>query len=238
MTTMRMSLREWQRTLKPAAELIVQASRKDGSDAWQPFPIGMGWRYHDACHDATVDAADDADAATRLAAFQIGDHDSPLLLAIAPHTDSRRRGAADAAAVNRRTIVAELAPRYENQELDGAAYFAALPRYRFVASPEGNGVDCHRHYEALIAGCIPVLERNPLAEAKYWGCPVLWTTDFREIDDAYLGCKYQEMLDAEYDFSKLLKSSYPLAQVADMEDCREYWIQKLSVSVGSGTGRP
>jgi hypothetical protein len=31
-----------------------------------------------------------------------------------------------------------------------------IGKYKFVVSPEGNGVDCHRHYECIGLGAIPV----------------------------------------------------------------------------------
>ena len=35
-----------------------------------------------------------------------------------------------------------------------------LSKYKFIISPEGNGIDCHRHYEAILCGCIPIIEYN------------------------------------------------------------------------------
>lgn len=37
------------------------------------------------------------------------------------------------------------------------AYRKELNKYMFVASPEGNGIDCHRTWEALYLGTIPVV---------------------------------------------------------------------------------
>lgn len=35
------TLAEWQKKEKDVGDFIVQASVVDGSDSWQPFPIGM-----------------------------------------------------------------------------------------------------------------------------------------------------------------------------------------------------
>jgi hypothetical protein len=32
--------------------------------------------------------------------------------------------------------------------------------YAFVASPYGGGPDCHRTWEALILGCIPIVKSS------------------------------------------------------------------------------
>lgn len=35
-------------------------------------------------------------------------------------------------------------------------------RYAFVVSPQGNGLDCHRTWEALCLGCIPIIKSSGL----------------------------------------------------------------------------
>ena len=59
-----------------------------------------------------------------------------------------------------------------------------------------------------MAGCIPILERNPHIEEKYKGCPILWTTDYSEITIPYLQQKYCEMIESTYDFKCLYLESY------------------------------
>jgi len=39
-------------------------------------------------------------------------------------------------------------------------YFRTLNEYKFVASPEGNGVDCHRTWEAIILGTVPIIRNT------------------------------------------------------------------------------
>jgi hypothetical protein len=94
-------------------------------------------------------------------------------------------------------------------------------------SPEGNGIDCHRHYEALFSGCIPIIERNPLTEQKYSGCPILWTVDYSEITPDYLALKYQEMSQQVYDFSRLFLGYYSPETQADIKRCGNYWMVRL-----------
>jgi hypothetical protein len=107
-------------------------------------------------------------------------------------------------------------------------YFDTLPSYKFVISPEGNGIDCHRHYEALLAGCIPVIERNPVIEEKYKGCPILYTNDYSEITPAYLELKYEEMKTQTYDFSRLFLEFYPSETQAEIKRCGNYWMKQLT----------
>jgi len=36
-------------------------------------------------------------------------------------------------------------------------YLKNLKKHKFVISPPGNGIDCHRNWEALYLGCIPIV---------------------------------------------------------------------------------
>lgn len=201
-----MSLSEWQATYKDESTFIVQASSMNMDDAWMPFPIGMQFTYGKM------------DLTRRL---QMGPHDKLVLCAIGAETDQRRRPSGK----NRASILGTLAM---NGIQNGytSMYFQALPSYKFVVSPEGNGIDCHRHYEALMAGCIPIIERNPLVESKYAGCPVLWTDDYSEITPAYLERVYPEMLDKVYDFSRLHIGFYDFATRCHLKECGNFWMKR------------
>lgn len=201
------TLRNWQQTCKDPSNLIVQASVRDGSDSWTEFPIGMGYSYKN---------------------YQFGDHSNLILSAISAHTDRRRRPTGK----NRESILNTLSINgILNIKLNPQEYFAKLPTYKFIVSPEGNGIDCHRHYEALIAGCIPIVEYHSGVQEKYGNCPILYTKDYSEVTPEYLEQKYIEMIDKEYDFSKLFLSSYSLSIQKEIKLNGDYWMKKL-------TGKP
>ena len=71
------TLREWQTNYKNVNNLIVQASVTNGSDAWQPFSIGMQYSYMDNYHKGDR--------------IQIGNHGKTVLCCISASTDYRRR---------------------------------------------------------------------------------------------------------------------------------------------------
>ena len=48
----------------------------------------------------------------------------------------------------------------------------------FVVSPEGAGMDCHRTWEALLLGCIPIVKRNVLS-SLFADLPVLIVNDWK-----------------------------------------------------------
>lgn len=202
-----MTLRRWQEKVKDPSGFIFNASVMDESDSWQEFPIGMNFAY-----------ANEKD----LIGIQLGSHSKPVLCAISEVTDGRRRPTG----LNRKSIL-------ENLKRNGihnaiiSDYFQKLPEYKFVISPEGNGIDCHRHYEALMAGCIPIVERNPLIKHKYRGCPILFTSDYSEITEEYLEARYAEMIDTEYDFSRLFMEYYTPEQIKTIRECGNYWVTRF-----------
>ena len=49
---------------------------------------------------------------------------------------------------------------YEPEKVERAITWANQLDYAFVISPPGNGLDCHRTWEALVLGCIPVVVRT------------------------------------------------------------------------------
>lgn len=208
---MKCTLREWQQITKPIDEIIVQASAIDGSDSWQPWPIGMGYEFL-TYKDKFIKS-------------QKGNHTQTVLCCFLSNTDERRRKFG----MNRRKIEFELHKRqiYNLPFLRRDTYWKALLDHKFIISPEGNGIDCHRHYEALMAGCIPIVEDNPQIREKYAGCPILYTKNYLDITDSYLQKKYSEMLDQTYDFSCLFLSNYTDEEKEEIKKQGNYWLQKV-----------
>ena len=205
------TLKEWQEQPKDINNLIVQASVIDGSDSWQPFPIGMQYNYIYNYEKGEK--------------IQLGTHQNTVLSAINTTTDKRRRPFGN----NRESIVNNLENNgIINKLIDHSEYFELLPTYKFVISPEGNGIDCHRHYEALLAGCIPIIEYNVDIVEKYKGCPILYTKDYAEITEEYLTQVYNKMVDTTYDFSRLFLSNYDNETINTIKTCSDFWMYRLT----------
>ena len=204
------SLREWQNFRIARESLIMQASTIDGKDGKTASPIGMSYHY---VYEKDKERA-------------IGEHEETVLCAISANTDSRRRKTAN---VNRLKIIENLEKNgIQNNNLSPSEYFGILPNYKFVISPEGNGIDTHRHYEALIYGCIPIIEVNPIIKAKYGDAPILWTHDYSEITENYLQEKYKKMLDKTWDFSHLFIESWSPCEQHIIRERGNCWCQRLT----------
>ncbi len=89
----------------------------------------------------------------------------------------------------------------------------------FVASPAGNGLDCHRTWEAMYLNCVALVEQNPMNEYfKNLGLPMLCVSDwnsFAQKTESELVQIYEEImkncdksaLQAEYWQNKIKESS-------------------------------
>ena len=205
------TLREWQTRVKPRESLLFNCSEyHKKNDEWVPFSIGM------SVHLLTYK--------NPLEPTQIGSHEKLVLLSVKSNTDRRRRPTG----INRGSIVKMLeAKGIQNQVLDYSDYIEALSSYKFIISPEGNGIDCHRHYEALIAGAIPIVESNMKIKEKYKGCPILYTTDYSEITSTYLEQQYLQMLDTEYDFGCLMMDTHTPETQKEIKRNGNFWGQYI-----------
>jgi len=57
--------------------------------------------------------------------------------------------------------------------------------YSFVISPHGNGLDCHRTWEALCLGCIPIVKTSVL-DSLFENLPVLIVKDWKDVNKELL----------------------------------------------------
>jgi hypothetical protein len=85
-----------------------------------------------------------------------------------------------------------------------------MVKYKFVLSPPGNGIDCHRTYEAIALGCIPIVKSSPL-DPLYEGLPVIIVQDWSEVT--------RELLEKEYPYNMDIYSEKMYLQ---------YWIDKIN----------
>jgi hypothetical protein len=67
-----------------------------------------------------------------------------------------------------------------NGSLD--VYFNDCLNSHFILCPEGNGIDCHRNWEILYLGRIPIVEDNYFVNEIYGDLPVIIVDDFKNIN--------------------------------------------------------
>ncbi|MCR4939976.1 MAG: hypothetical protein K5930_07720 [Treponemataceae bacterium] len=68
--------------------------------------------------------------------------------------------------------------------LNSHLYRKLLSKFMFVASPEGNGLDCHRTWEAMYFDVVPIVERNYMTEYfASLGLPIWIIDDWNEVTE-------------------------------------------------------
>lgn len=72
---------------------------------------------------------------------------------------------------------------YEPREITRLESHKRNKRYRFVASPGGGGPDCHRTWEALALGCVPIIKKTGLEVGLFDDLPVILINDWSEISE-------------------------------------------------------
>jgi hypothetical protein len=79
--------------------------------------------------------------------------------------------------------------------------------WRLVVSPFGNGFDCHRTWEALVLGCIPIVRTSGL-DPLYEGLPVLIVDNWSDVSKELLERTFQyERLQLAYWMNRIRNGS-------------------------------
>lgn len=107
------------------------------------------------------------------------------------HPHARKR--ADARAAARDALRDKPFVLWEPRQAPRHRVWARHGGISFEASPRGNSIDCHRTWEALILGSIPIVETS-LMDPIYKGLPVAIVKDWREVTEERLAMWKEEFL--------------------------------------------
>jgi hypothetical protein len=102
---------------------------------------------------------------------------------------------------------------YEPTKVKRINTWKTQAEYSFVISPHGNGLDCHRTWEAIVLGCIPIIKSSPL-DNLFEGLPVWIVKDWSEITLENMVKKREEYFE--------LDSKYNLEKIE-----LKYWVKKI-----------
>jgi hypothetical protein len=93
-----------------------------------------------------------------------------------------------------------------------ADYLRDLRSSKYVLSPPGRGIDCHRVWESILMGAIPIVERSHNM-SFYEEMPIILVDDWDTISKEWLEGQYDEI--KSKDFEDVMKM--------------DYWIDKLGL---------
>jgi hypothetical protein len=71
-------------------------------------------------------------------------------------------------------------------------FYQKMAKSKYILSPEGTGIDCHRVYESIYYNAIPIMKTNPMAESFYKKLPIWIVNDWSEITKESLEADYEE----------------------------------------------
>lgn len=92
---------------------------------------------------------------------------------------------------------------YEKKKKNRKATWKEQITYSFVISPHGNGLDCHRTWEALCLGCIPIVKKSML-DPLFNELPVLIVNNWNEISYDMLYNTIYTFKNMKFNYDKLL----------------------------------
>jgi len=71
-------------------------------------------------------------------------------------------------------------------------YLRRIKQHKFVLSPRGNGLDCHRTWEVLMMKRVPIIKREGNLEKLYENIPVLFVDSWEDLNKLNLNTLYKE----------------------------------------------
>jgi hypothetical protein len=94
---------------------------------------------------------------------------------------------------------------YESSHILREDTWKKQDQYAFVISPHGGGLDCHRTWEALVLGCIPIVKTSGL-DSLYTDLPVLIVKEWTDINEELLQDTISYFKNKQFNYDRLLLS--------------------------------
>jgi hypothetical protein len=92
---------------------------------------------------------------------------------------------------------------YEENKVKRIDSWKKQSEFAFVLSPPGNGYDCHRTWEALCLGCIPIVKKSGM-DNLFDELPVLLVNDWNDINNDLLTKTIDTFRGKRFNYDKLL----------------------------------
>ena len=74
---------------------------------------------------------------------------------------------------------------FQTKKINRDLTWNEMIKYKWIISPHGNGLDCHRTYEAIALGCIPIVKTSTL-DILYKNMPIIIVDNWTDITIDYL----------------------------------------------------
>ena len=101
---------------------------------------------------------------------------------------------------------------YEKNKVNRISTWMTQKNYAFVISPHGGGYDCHRTWEALVLGCIPIVKKSKI-DNLYKDLPVLILDDWDQLNQELMETTIKEFKNMNFNMEKITL---------------KYWVDKIN----------
>jgi len=99
--------------------------------------------------------------------------------------------------------------------VDFENYINKIYNHKFVVSPEGNGIDCHRTWETLYLNSIPLMKKN-INNQYYTDLPICLVDEWEDVTEDFLNKEYERIINSTWNLDKL-KMSYWVDKIQNYE---------------------
>ena len=90
----------------------------------------------------------------------------------------------------------------EKNHLPRISTWQRQARCMFVISPEGAGIDCHRTWEAILLGCVPVVKKSKLS-VLFDQLPIVQLDDWSDFNSAKMIQYVDRLINGKFNFNPL-----------------------------------
>jgi hypothetical protein len=101
---------------------------------------------------------------------------------------------------------------FEKSHLPRISSWQRQARCMFVISPEGAGIDCHRTWEAILLGCVPVVKKSKFSSLLDQ-LPVVQLDDWSEFNSKRMIQQVDRLTNEKFNFNSLFLN---------------HWIEKIN----------
>ena len=120
-----------------------------------------------------------------------------------------------------------------------ASYLYKLRTTKFAFSPIGSGLDCHRHYEILSFGAVPLVDYSETLVELYRNLPMVFVRQWTKVTARTLERAWGAVLDRResYDYRELRRDTWR-RRVLAFRSRQAYAKALRHASKAHGQGRP
>jgi len=81
-------------------------------------------------------------------------------------------------------------------------YLQRVSKSLFIISPQGNGIDCHRIWESLYLGTVPIVEKSS-AFRNFTNLPILFIDKWEDVTPDFVKAQIPNFYNHKFDLTKI-----------------------------------